>query len=129
MNYIMSTKNIIITQISNFIDELCTTYPNNTELILFREKYNMLKGINSKLIVDYFIQYIYIHKEIILKQDESFFLDGGGQEEINDKYGLRLRDSLKNLWINEMKEENKKVVWKYFKTFILLIDKYISENK
>ena len=87
----------------------------------------MLKGINSKLIVEYFIQYIYIHKEIILKQDESFFLDGGGQEEINDKYGLRLRDSLKNLWINEMKEENKKVVWKYFKTFILLIEKYISE--
>jgi hypothetical protein len=27
-----------------------------------------------------------------------------------------------------MSEENKKIVWKYFKTFILLIDKYIVEN-
>lgn len=123
----MSTKNIIITQISNFIDELCTTYPNNTDIILFREKYNMLKGVNSKLIIEYFIKYIYVHKDIIMKEDVSFFLEGGGQEEINNQYGLRLRDNLKNLWINEMKEENKKIVWKYFKTFILLIDKYIKE--
>ena len=118
----MSTKNIIITQISNFIDELCTTYPQNTEIQIFKEKYNMLKSVNSQLIIEYFVKYIYVHKEIIIKEDVSFFLDGGGQEEINNKYGLRLRDNLKNLWLNEMKDENKKVVWKYFKTFILLIE-------
>ena len=123
----MSTKNIIITQISNFIDELCTTYPQNTEIQIFKEKYNMLKSVNSQLIIEYFVKYIYVHKEIIIKEEVSFFLDGGGQEEINNKYGLRLRDNLKNLWLNEMKDENKKVVWKYFKTFILLIEKYISE--
>ena len=124
----MSTKQIIITQITNFIDELCTTYPNKNDMILFQEKYNMVKGINSQLVLDYFIQYIYPFKEMIMNENVNFFLDGGGQEELNDKYGLRLRDSLKDLWINEMKEENKKVVWKYFKTFILLIEKYIREN-
>lgn len=124
----MSTKQIIITQITNFIDELCTTYPNKKDMILFQEKYNMVKGINSQLVLDYFIQYIYPFKEMIMNENVNFFLDGGGQEELNDKYGLRLRDSLKDLWINEMKEENKKVVWKYFKTFILLIEKYIREN-
>lgn len=125
----MSTKNIIITQISNFIDELCTTYPQNTEIQIFKEKYYMLKGVNSQLIIEYFVKYIYVHKEIIMKEDVSFFLNGGGQEEIDNKNGLRLRDNLKNLWVNEMKEDNKKIVWKYFKTFILLIDKYISESK
>lgn len=124
----MSTKQIIITQITNFIDELCTTYPNKKDMILFQEKYNMVKGINSQLVLDYFIKYIYPFKEMIMNENVNFFLDGGGQEELNDKYGLRLRDSLKDLWINEMKEENKKVVWKYFKTFILLIEKYIREN-
>lgn len=124
----MSTKGIIITQITNFIDELCSTYKNNNDMNLFREKYNMVKGINSQLIIDYFIKFIYPHKEVIKNQDENFFLSGGGQEEINDKYGLRLRDNLSNLWTNEMTEENKKIVWKYFKTFILLIDKYILEN-
>lgn len=124
----MSTKKIIITQISNFIDELCTAYPNNTEFIIFSEKYNLIKNMNSQLVVDYFIQFVYPHKERIKNEDDTFFLEGGGQEELNDnKYGLRLRDNLKNIWANEMTVENKKVVWKYFKTFVLLIDKYLIE--
>ena len=63
-----------------------------------------------------------------MNQNVDFFIDGGGQEELSDKYGLRLRDNLTNLWKNEMNEENKKIVWKYLKTFILLIEKYIREN-
>ena len=124
----MSTKQIIITQITNFIEELCTTYPEKKDMILFQEKYNMVKGINSQLVIDYFIKYIYPFKEMIMNENADFFMSGGGQEELNDKYGLRLRDNLKNLWMNEMKEDNKKIVWKYFKTFILLIEKYIREN-
>lgn len=123
-----NTKSIIINQITNFINELTETYPDNKDMMIFKEKYNMLRSINSQLIIDYFIQYIYPFKELIKNENENFFLEGGGQEELNDKNGLRLRDNLKNLWINNMKEENKKVVWKYFKTYILLIDKYILEN-
>ena len=123
-----NTKSIIITQITNLINDLTTTYPDNKEMMIFKEKYNMLKSINSQLIIDYFIQFIYPYKELIKNENETFFLEGGGQEELNDKNGLRLRDNLKELWINNMKDENKKIVWKYFKTFILLIDKYILEN-
>lgn len=123
-----NTKSIIINQITNLINELTSTYPNDKEMMIFKEKYNMLKSINSQLIIDYFIQYIYPYKELIKNENENFFLEGGGQEELNDKNGLRLRDNLKELWTNQMKDENKKVVWKYFKTFILLIDKYILEN-
>jgi hypothetical protein len=124
----MSIKNIIITQITNFIDELVNTYPNNNELVIFREKYSLLKNANSQLIINYFIKYIYPHKDVIKNEDEKFFLEGGGQEEINDKNGLKFRDNMKQLWNNNMTENNKKIVWKYFKTFILLIDKYIVEN-
>ena len=106
----MSTKNIIITQITNFIDELVNTYPTNNELVLFREKYNLLRSANSQLIINYFIQYIYPHKDIIKKEDENFFLDGGGQEELNDKNGLKFRDNIKQLWQQNMSEENKKIV-------------------
>lgn len=123
-----NTKSIIITQITNLINDLTTTYPDDKEMMIFKEKYNMLKSINSQLIIDYFIQFIYPYKELIKSENETFFLEGGGQEELNDKNGLRLRDNLKELWMNNMKDENKKIIWKYFKTFILLIDKYILEN-
>ena len=123
-----NTKTIIINQITNFIDELINTYPDNTELKLFKEKYIMVKSVNSKLVLEYFIKYIYPHKENIKNENEQFFLEGGGQEELQDKNGLKFRDNMKNLWNENMSEDNKKVVWKYFKTFILLIEKYILEN-
>ena len=124
----MSTKSIIISQITNFITELSTTYPDNNDIIMFKEKFIMVKSINSQLIIDYFIKYVYTHKEMIKKENDDFFLNGGGQEEINDKYGLSLRDNLKDIWSTSMTDDNKKIVWRYFKTFVLLIDKYILEN-
>ena len=40
-----NTKSIIINQITNLINELTSTYPNDKEMMIFKEKYNMLKSI------------------------------------------------------------------------------------
>ena len=124
----MSTKTKLLQQISNFIEELNTTFPNNNDIEMFKEKFSFLKSVNSQLIIEYFIKFIYPLKECILNQDEKFFLEGGGQDEVKDKNGLNMRDNLKKLWISEMSNDNKTVVWKYFKIFILLSEKYINES-
>ena len=124
----MSTKTKLLQQISNFIEELNTTFPNNNDIEMFKEKFLFLKSVNSQLIIEYFIKFIYPLKECILNQDEKFFLEGGGQDEVKDKNGLNMRDNLKNLWLGEMSNDNKAVVWKYFKIFILLSEKYINES-
>jgi len=119
----MSVKSIFLKQIDNFIDELCVIFPDNKDILLFSEKYYFIKNINSGLIIDYFLSYIYIYKNKINEEDESFFLEGGGQEEIKDTSGLKFRDNIKKLWLNEMSSENKEIIWKYFKVFILLCEK------
>jgi hypothetical protein len=124
----MSIKQIFLQQTDNLINELCNIFSNHNDILLFREKYNLIKSANSKLIVDYFVMYIYPFKQKIIDEDESFFLDGGGQDEIKDTSGLKFRDNIKNLWIGEMSNENKIIIWKYFKTFIILCEKYIIEN-
>lgn len=124
----MSTKQVLLTQLDNFINELCTIFQNNGEILLFREKYNLVRGVNSNLIIEYFIKYIYPFKKNIMNMEESFFLDGGGQEELKDNSGLKLRDNIKTLWITQLSDENKEIIWKYFKIFILLCEKYIIEN-
>ena len=98
-------------------------------LNIFKEKFQLLKKANSAIIVQYFITYIYPFKQNIFNKEESFFLDGGGQDEIKGDTGLKFRDNIKKLWLGEMSDENKEVVWKYFKVFILLCEKYINENK
>jgi hypothetical protein len=124
----MSVKQIFLQQTDNFITELCTIFPNNSDILLFREKYNLLRSANSKLVIQYFVQYIYPYKDKILVQDESFFLEGGGQEELKGNSGLRFRDNIKKIWIGEMSDQNKDIVWKYFKIFVILCEKYIIEN-
>jgi hypothetical protein len=124
----MSVKQIFLQQTDNFINELCTIFPKNSDILLFREKYNLLRGVNSKLVIEYFVQYIYPHKNKILAQDESFFLEGGGQEELKGNNGLKFRDNIKTLWLGEMSDQNKDIVWKYFKIFVILCEKYVIEN-
>jgi hypothetical protein len=60
--------------------------------------------------------------------DEDFFLNGGGQDEVKENSGLKFRDNIKTLWVNKMSDENKEIIWKYFKIFIVLCEKYILEN-
>ena len=125
----MSTKQTLLLQIDNFIKELVSIFPKNGDILLFSEKYNLIRCANSSLIIQYFIQYVYPHKKRILNQEESFFLDGGGQEELNENSGgLKFRDNIKNLWTGEMCDQNKDIVWKYFKIFVILSEKYIIEN-
>jgi hypothetical protein len=124
----MSIKQTFLQQTDNFINELCTIFPKNNAILLFREKYTFIRTANSKLILEYFVNYIYPFKQKIMDQDESFFLDGGGQDEIKDTSGLKFRDNIKSLWIEEMSDENKEIIWKYFKIFILLCEKYIKDK-
>jgi hypothetical protein len=124
----ITVKQIFLQQLDNFINELCTIFPKSSDILLFRERYSLIKSANSKIILDYFIKYIYPHKQKILDKDESFFLEGGGQDEIKDGSNLQFRDNLKKLWVAELSDQNKEIIHKYFKVFIVLCDKYIFEN-
>jgi len=110
------------------MNELCTIFSSDTELLLFREKYNLIRSANSKLILEYFVVYVYPFKAQILEKDENFFLDGGGQNELKDTSGLKFRDNIKKLWTSKMSDENKDIIWKYFRVFVLLCEKYIVES-
>ena len=72
--------------------------------------------------------YVYPFKTQILEKDANFFLSGGGQDELKDSSGLKFRDNIKKLWISKMSDENKEIVWKYFRVFVLLCEKYILET-
>jgi hypothetical protein len=123
-----SVKQIFLQQLDNFLNELCDLFPESGDISLLREKYFLVKSANSKLVLEYFIQYIYPHKEKIFNKDESFFLEGGGQEELKDTSGLKFRDNIKNLWLEKLSDQNKEIIYKYFKVFIVLCEKYVLES-
>ena len=123
----MSIKQIFLQQTDNFMNELCNII-NTGDMLLFKEKYNFIRNANSKLIIDYFVQFVYPFKSQIISQDDKFFLEGGGQDELKDNSGLKFRDNIKNMWLSEMSDDNKEIIWKYFKVFVILSEKYIMET-
>lgn len=92
------------------------------------KKYKLIKGANSTFVIESFVQYVLPLRDQILSKNEDFFLNGGGQEDIKkDDYSSKLRDIIKNVWINKMSEVNKEVIWKYFTVFVKLSEKYAVE--
>ena len=121
----MNYKNIFLKQSENLLNELSEILPGSGNIELYKEKFYLIRKANSNIIVNSFIKYVLIHKENILKKNEEFFLNGGGQEKVsNDNQHYVL--SLKSDW-NNISEENKNIIWKYFHVLILLAEKIVIE--
>ena len=64
-----------------------------------------------------------------MTENEDFFKGGGGQEFLNGNDSLtKFRDTMSEIWLEKLSEENKKICWKYFKVFVLLSERYIQET-
>ena len=122
----MSYKLAFLQQTENLITELINILPGNYNVELFKEKFFLIKKINSNLIVNSFIKYILPHKDHIVNHNDKFFLDGGGQEAVTeDNYQFAL--DIKNDW-KTITDDNKEIIWKYFNILVLISEKVILEN-
>ena len=117
------------TQIFSLVDELIEIYPEDFDFKTFKNSAEMLKKANARAIVELFNQHIYIHKDKILAKDESFFLnnDFSGQVGGNSEKFLKIVAKLKQYW-QDMSTNTKENIWKYFKVFVVLCERYYSQN-
>jgi hypothetical protein len=120
-------RSVFIQQLDSFVEEISTLYPEEKEIMLFAEKYKLIKGANNKFVIESFVTYVLPLRDQILNKNEDFFMNGGGQEAIKDDYSSKLRDIIKNVWIHKMSEVNKEIIWKYFTVFVKLSEKYAIE--
>ena len=135
----MSNLTKFNTQIENLLDNLSQTFPDFTDVKVFREKFNMAKKANPQLILVIFLKHIYPFKEYVIKKDEQFFLSDdltnklANNEElqkegnINNEYILTKALNLKNLW-KRMNNQQKETMWQYFYVLIVLCERYVNEK-
>ena len=67
----MNVKSMFLKQIDNFISELCIIFPKSKDILVLSEKYNIIKSVNSNLIIEYFVIYIYPHKTRYKKNNSN----------------------------------------------------------
>ena len=118
------TKFLKITE--NLIDELLRILPGDKNIILFQEKYYLIKKVNSTLVINSFVKYVIPFKKEIMEKNENYFLNNGTKEDLGEKkykYSIDLKENWKTL-----DDQNKEIVWKYFQVLLVLTEKYLMET-
>ena len=121
---ITSTFNI---QLINFYNELEKLNIDKKLINNSKTKIILLKKANSKILIQLFIQHIYIYKLFIINKDIQIF--DNINEKIEDKENNKiymLFNVLKNNW-DIYNNETKENIWLYLNVLIKLCDNYINK--
>ena len=110
--------------ISQFIDDLIKTFPEEREFRKFKTGFSLLKSTNNKKIVQVFKFYIENYREQISNRDDNFFIvtDSETLSDSDDNSIANLLDKLKVYW-KLLSENNKDKIWQYLNTLIILSNK------
>lgn len=129
-NLDLLTKNIM-----QYIDylksqDIVTSDPKlNEMLVTFRAKYQVLVNTHPKMVLEYFTQYIYPHKRMILENNEDYFLNlDYGSDKGGNEASLMEALHIKEMWKSKFTTEHKNTTFTYFKVFIKLVERCLVEH-
>lgn len=113
-------KNALI----SFLDELIVQFPSEGDLVIFRIFLKDRVPIDQ--ILNYFVLRILPLKDMVKERNEDFFLNKCSLfEDINSSDQKGKVNRFKKLWrSSSLDDDDKKVVWSWFDTFICLSEKY-----
>jgi hypothetical protein len=117
--YINQFNSVVV----KFLEDLYTILPDEKDIYIFQNQIETLTMFNKSILIDNFIEKVYKYKKNILDKDENFFLTNELDIEEND---ISKAIHLKSLWKNKLRNENKEIIWKYFKLLIVISDKYTN---
>lgn len=116
------------TQLVSFLDELIDSFPNEPDFVIFRIFVNDKLPIQS--IMQYIIENLCPLQDLVKNKDENFFLNHNVLfEKFSEKESSKV-NHFKKLWTSgALDKEDKEVMWKWFKSFIFLGNKYSELKK
>jgi len=123
----MSFLNAFTTQLVMFFDELCTTFPEERDLIMANETIKGAKKINPRLLFDLFKDHVYNDlAQSILKRDMNHI-----RMVAQHKLSTQFNEMISALAIfdkhwDTMGIQNQDVIWQYLKVLCVLSEKIIS---
>ena len=112
-----------INQTDNLVSELLYFCPNDKNIKIYSEKFNIAKKIDPEKIFDRFLYYVYYYKEEIMNKNDDFFLKKS--KNVEESYNIL---NLTEQWKTQLDDEQKDKIWIYFKFLIMLSDRIIKKR-
>lgn len=116
--------------LDKFIHELIRSFPAEKKFVVFKNAIKLVQKVNPRKVLILFIEYISPYKDKLLQRDEEFFLNNNYINIINKTNASKenawvLIDKIKVYW-KDINQQNKDIIWDYFKVLITLAYKYIA---
>jgi hypothetical protein len=120
----MSALSAFNTQLLNFFEELCTTFPEERDIKMATEAIKGAKKINPRLVLDLFTDHVYNDLgPAVLKRDVVHI-----RQVAQQKISTQFNEMISALAIfdkhwDSMGVENQEVIWQYLKVLCVLSEK------
>lgn len=120
----MSLLSAFNTQLVNFFDELCNTFPEEKDIKMATEAIKGAKKINPRLVLDLFIEHVYNECAASIYERNIQLFRAVAQKRVTTQFNemtsyLALFDKH---W-DTMGAKNQDVMWQYMKVLCLLAEK------
>uniref|UniRef100_A0A6C0KU80 Uncharacterized protein n=1 Tax=viral metagenome TaxID=1070528 RepID=A0A6C0KU80_9ZZZZ len=120
----MSILSAFNTQLVNFFDELCNTFPEEKDIKMATEAIKGAKKINPRLVLDLFIEHVYNECSSAIYERNIQMFRYVAQKRVTTNFNemtsyLALFDKH---W-DTMGAKNQDVMWQYMKVLCLLAEK------
>ena len=120
----MSALNAFTTQLLNFFEELCTTFPEERDIKLATEAITGAKKINPRLILDLFTEHVYIELASSITNRDIGHIRQIAQKKISTQFNEMISAlAIFDKHWDTMGTVNQEVIWKYLKVLCILSEK------
>jgi hypothetical protein len=120
----MSALNAFTTQLVNFFEELCITFPEERDIKLATEAITGAKKINPRLILDLFTEHVYIELASSITTRNIGHIRQIAQKKLLTQFNEMLSAlAIFDKHWDTMGSANQEVIWRYLKVLCVLSEK------
>jgi hypothetical protein len=120
----MSALNAFNTQLINFFEELCNTFPEERDIKMATEAVKGARKINPRLVLDLFINHVYTELATSVANRDISTIRQVAQRKISTQFNeiISALSIFDKHW-DTMGTSNQEVIWKYLKVLCILCEK------
>jgi hypothetical protein len=120
----MSALNAFNTQLINFFDELCNTFPEERDIKMANEAIKGAKKINPRLILDLFTDHVYNDLAAAIARRDVVEIRQKAQKKISTQFNEMISAlAIFDKHWDSMGQQNQEVIWQYLKVLCILCEK------
>jgi hypothetical protein len=120
----MSALTAFNTQLLNFFEELCNTFPEEKDIKMATEAIKGAKKINPRLILDLFTEHVYNDLGAAVAKRDVMHIRQVAQQKISTQFNEMISAlAIFDKHWDSMGSKNQEVIWQYLKVLCILCEK------